>query len=82
MCAYTEICALPVTEAHISDFDKLYPWLLGGSKEEVREIYGGTGVCPKILHIFAQITQLSARLMKVSSLSSKQYRYLKLTWLS
>ncbi|OQV03217.1 Fungal specific transcription factor domain-containing protein isoform 4 [Cladophialophora immunda] len=64
MCAYAEICALPITELCIADIDKLYPWLLGGSEEDVREIHGGTGVCPKILHIYAQITQLSARIME------------------
>ncbi|KAF2970095.1 hypothetical protein GQX73_g3416 [Xylaria multiplex] len=64
MCAYVEVCALPVTELQIMDFDKLYPWLLEGSEEEVREIHGGTGVCPKVMHIYAQITQLSARMMK------------------
>lgn len=56
---------MPVTDLQIVDFDKLYPWLLEGSKAEVREIYGGTGVSPKLLHIYAQITQLSARIMKV-----------------
>ena len=65
MCAYAEICALPITELCITDIDKLYPWLLEGSEEEVREIHGGTGVCPKILHMYAQITQLSARIMEV-----------------
>ncbi|KAK7413675.1 hypothetical protein QQX98_007457 [Neonectria punicea] len=64
MCAYAEICALPVTELHVAEMDKLYPWLLEGSEEDVREIHGGTGVCPKILHIYAQITQLSARITK------------------
>lgn len=67
MCAYAEICALPITELEVSDIDKLYPWLLEGSEEDVREIHGGTGVCPKILHMYAQITQLSARIMEVSS---------------
>ncbi|KAJ8125883.1 hypothetical protein O1611_g7755 [Lasiodiplodia mahajangana] len=43
MCAYTEICALPVTELEIMGFDKLYTWLLEGSEKEVREIHGGTG---------------------------------------
>ncbi|KAI0109228.1 fungal-specific transcription factor domain-containing protein [Nemania sp. FL0031] len=64
MCAYVEICALPVTELRIMDFDKLYTWLLEGSEKEVREIHGGTGVCPKLMHIYAQITQLSARIVK------------------
>jgi hypothetical protein len=63
-----------MTELCIVDFDKLYPWLLGGTEDEVREIHGGTGVSPKILHIYAQITQLSARIMKVSIFSST-WRY-------
>lgn len=66
MCAYAEICALPITRLCIADIDKLYPWLLEGSERDVREIYGGTGVCPKLLHVYAQITQLSSRLLKVS----------------
>lgn len=65
MCAYAEICALPVTKLSIVDMDKLYPWLLEGSERDVREIHGGTGVSPKLLHIYAQITQLSARSMEV-----------------
>lgn len=65
MVAYTEICALPVTPLEIEDTDKLFSWLLEGSEKDVRQIHGGTGVSPKLMHIFAQITQLSARMEKV-----------------
>ena len=67
MCAYVEVCALPVTELLVEEGDKLFSWLLEGSGEDARQIYGGTGVCPKILHMYAQITQLSARITKVFS---------------
>ncbi|CAH0000683.1 unnamed protein product [Clonostachys byssicola] len=65
MCAYAEICALPVTRLFVTEIDKLYPWLLEGSEEDVRQIHGGTGVSPKVLHIYAQITQLSARIAEL-----------------
>ena len=41
-----------------------YGWLLEGTKLEVHRIHGMTGLCSKLLHIFAQITHLVARLQK------------------
>lgn len=35
-----------------------FSWLLWGTKEEVHTIHGVTGLSPKLLHIFAQITRL------------------------
>jgi hypothetical protein len=39
---------------------------LAGSERDYRKIHGGTGVCPKILHTFAQITRLAALMAEVS----------------
>ncbi|KAK4449072.1 fungal-specific transcription factor domain-containing protein [Podospora aff. communis PSN243] len=62
--AYTEICAQPVAPLAAEHTTNLFPWLLQGSKEEVHKIQGVTGVCPKLLHIFSQITHLAALLKK------------------
>ena len=43
-----------------------YPWLLEGDATDVTQILGLTGTCPRVLHMFAQITNLSADLQKVS----------------
>lgn len=39
-----------------------FPWLLEGTEREVRKIDGLNGLAPKLLHIYAQVTHLSARL--------------------
>lgn len=64
--AYVDILAQPVTPLKTEATEPAYPWLLAGSERDYRKIHGGTGVCPKILHIFAQITHLAARMEKVS----------------
>jgi hypothetical protein len=64
--AYTEICAQAVTPLAEESTKGLFPWLLGGSNDDVHKIQGVTGVCPKLLHIFSQITHLAALLRKVS----------------
>lgn len=64
--AYVDISAQPVTPLKIEDTDRAYSWLLAGSEEDCRKIHGGTGVCPKVLHIFAQITHLTALMAEVS----------------
>ena len=43
-----------------------FPWLLHGSVQERRRIIGCTGFCSELMHIFAQITHLSGKYMKVS----------------
>jgi hypothetical protein len=64
--AYVNILAQPVTALKAEDTDKLYPWLLEGTAREVRKIHGGTGVSPKLLHTYAQITHFAARMVEVS----------------
>jgi hypothetical protein len=64
--AYVDISAQPVTPLKIEDIDRAYSWLLTGSEKECRKIHGATGVCPKVLHIFAQITHLTALMAEVS----------------
>jgi hypothetical protein len=64
--AYVNILAQPVTPLKIEDTEPAYPWLLAGSEIDYRKIHGGTGVCPKILHTFAQITRLAALMKDVS----------------
>lgn len=39
-----------------------YPWLLEGTEREVRRIDGLNGLCPRLLHTYAQITHLTERL--------------------
>jgi hypothetical protein len=67
--AYTEICAQPVAPLLEEHTQNLFPWLLEGSKEAVHKIHGVTGVCPKLLHLFSQVTHLAALLKKVSEQS-------------
>lgn len=63
--AFVGILAQPVSPLKLEDTDRLYAWLLEGTEKEARRIYGGTGLCPKLLHMFAQITHLCARMEKV-----------------
>lgn len=42
--------------------ESVFPWLLEGNEKEVRRITGLAGCCAKVLHMFAQITQLCAQL--------------------
>ncbi|KAH0559375.1 hypothetical protein GP486_004109 [Trichoglossum hirsutum] len=65
--AYVDILAQPVTPLKIEDTDRLYSWLLTGTEKEIRKIHGGTGLCPKLLHILAQITHFSARMREVKT---------------
>lgn len=60
--AYANILAEPVTSLSQYGSGKIYPWLLEGTPENIRKIHGGTGTSPKLLHTFAQITHLAARL--------------------
>jgi hypothetical protein len=58
MLAYVDILSLPLTPLNARETECCHPWLLEGSDREVHRIYGGTGVCPKLLHMFGQITHL------------------------
>jgi hypothetical protein len=42
-----------------------FSWLLEGSEKDQRKIVGMTGLSAKLMHYFAKITFLSARLFKV-----------------
>lgn len=62
------ILALPFTPLDLSNTDKSqYGWLLYGTGEEVRRIHGACGFSQKLLHTFAQITHLSAKMAAVSA---------------
>ncbi|KAE9378263.1 hypothetical protein N431DRAFT_461797 [Stipitochalara longipes BDJ] len=60
--AYVDIIAQPVMPLEIDQTDSTYGWLLEGTETEVRKIHGATGVCPKLLHTYAQITRFAARM--------------------
>jgi hypothetical protein len=62
MLAYVDILSLPVTPLSPKDTERCHSWLLEGTDKDSRRIYGGTGVCPKLLHMFGQITHLCARM--------------------
>jgi hypothetical protein len=47
-----------------------FTWLLEGGERELHRIVGCTGLCPKLMHTFAQITHLSAKLYKVRNSTS------------
>jgi hypothetical protein len=56
--ALIDIMAMTVTELKPDDCKNPHPWLLVGTEEATRKIHGDTGLCPKLLHMFAQITHL------------------------
>lgn len=56
--AFVEITAQIVTPLRTEDTDQMYLWLLHGREAESRQVHGSTGLCSKLLHIFAQITSL------------------------
>ncbi|KFY16397.1 hypothetical protein V492_01382 [Pseudogymnoascus sp. VKM F-4246] len=62
--AFACILAQPVTPLKREEDDNSFSWLLEGTEREVRKIHGSTGLCPKLLHTFAQITHLSTRIME------------------
>lgn len=67
--AFSCILVQPVTPLPLLEEadDRNFAWLLEGTKREVHTIQA-TGLSPKLLHTFAQITQLCARMMKVRAL--------------
>ncbi|KKY25351.1 hypothetical protein UCRPC4_g01829 [Phaeomoniella chlamydospora] len=60
MVAYVDICAHPVTPLKFDEEGRTYTWLLSGTESDSRRIHGGTGLCPKLLHMFGQITHFCA----------------------
>jgi hypothetical protein len=64
MLAYVDIMSQPLTPLQQQDLDNCHPWLLEGQKKDTLTIHGATGVCPKLLHIFGQITHLCVMLGK------------------
>jgi Fungal specific transcription factor domain len=44
--------------------ERNYSWLLWGTEKEVHTIHGATGLSPKLLHTFAQITRLCEQMSK------------------
>lgn len=59
--AFVEILTLPVSPLAVNRQARLNGWLVEGDKRETYKIFGGTGLCPRLLHMFAQISQLCAR---------------------
>jgi hypothetical protein len=64
MLAYVDILSQPLTPLSEQVVDNCHPWLLEGQKKETLTIHGSTGLSPKLLHIFGQITQLCVMLGK------------------
>ena len=62
---YCEILVFPVTPLEVDKSENFFGWLLAGTVEDVRKVHGSTGVCSKLLHVFATITQLSAEFSEV-----------------
>jgi hypothetical protein len=63
MLAFVNILCQPVMPLSMFDeTDNGHPWLLEGSAREMRCIYGGTGLCPKLLHMLGQITHLCKKM--------------------
>ncbi|KAB8336717.1 hypothetical protein FH972_021026 [Carpinus fangiana] len=62
--AFINILTEPLTPLSWTENKELYGWLLQGSAAEIRCIHNGTGLCPKLLHMMAQVTFLSARLQR------------------
>lgn len=66
------ILAQPVIPLNFEDTKRTFSWLLQGTERDVRKIHGGTGLCPKLLHTFSQVTHLTARMVEVSDQETKQ----------
>lgn len=50
-----------------------FTWLLEGKENELRKIMGSTGCSARLMHTFAQITHLSAKLLKASGHPKEVY---------
>ena len=63
--AFMSILAQPVSPLEADHSRRFYGWLLEGTEEETRSVRAGTGLCPKLLHTFAQVTHIAARILEV-----------------
>jgi hypothetical protein len=68
--AFIDILVQPVTPLIVQKNDRMYGWLVEGTDDEVTKIHGGTGLCSKLLHTFAQITHLASLMAEVRLHSS------------
>jgi len=62
MLALVDIMSLPVMPLDPRKTEHCHPWLLEGNERESLRVHGGTGMCPKLLHMFGQITHLCGRM--------------------
>lgn len=69
--AFACIVAQPVTALDMNGPDQTFDWLLAGSLTDSQKIHGSTGLCPKLLHTFAQVTHLTIRMARVSHFNSR-----------
>lgn len=67
MLAFVDMMALAVRPLNHKETENCHPWLLEGTERESRRIYGGTGLSPKLLHMFGQITHLCGRIKEEPS---------------
>lgn len=66
------ILALPVVplESPLCKVKHKFVWLINGTQNENLRIHAGTGLSPKLLHIYSQITSLCAHITKVCHFES------------
>ena len=65
LIAYYDILSQPVMPLVAEEGEYPYSWLLEGTKKDAHKIHGLTGMSSKLLHTFAQITQLAERMREV-----------------
>ncbi|KAL8714149.1 MAG: hypothetical protein Q9220_001877 [cf. Caloplaca sp. 1 TL-2023] len=62
LIALYDITSQPMMPLEAAEEKCPYSWLLEGTEKDVRKIHGLTGMSSKLLHSYAQITHLAARL--------------------
>ena len=62
--AQDDILSAVVAPLDLDEEDCPYPWLLEGDEDDVTRIVGLTGRCSRLLHMIAEITNLSADMHK------------------
>lgn len=65
MLAFIDTMAMNVTPLDPQNFEP-HPWLLSGTIEDSEKIHGATGLSPKVLYRFAQITDYCGLMMQDS----------------
>lgn len=63
--AQDDILSAVVAPLDLAEEQCPYPWLLEGDEEDVTRIVGLTGMCTRLQHMIAEITNLSADMWKV-----------------